>query len=64
MSQPAALSILDDLFTQANHAFLGQFDPNTNTVKEGVVQIHNNIQKLATFDVMSCTSTNGKHSCS
>ena len=64
MSQPAALSILNDLFTQANHAFLGQFDPNTSTVKEGVVQIHNNIQKLATFDVMSCTSNNGKHSCS
>ena len=64
MSQSAALSILNDLFTQANHAFLGQFDPNTNTVKEGVVQIHNNIQKLATFDVMSCTSNNGKQTCS
>jgi len=64
MSQAAALSILDDLFTQANHAFLGQFDPNTSTVKEGVVQIHNNIQKLATFDVTPCTINNGKQACS
>jgi len=63
MSQPAALSIFDDLFTQANHAFFGQFDPNTNTVKEGVVQIHNNIQRLATFDVTPCTINTGKNSC-
>jgi serine/threonine protein kinase len=64
MSQAAALSILNDLFTQADHAFLGQFDPNTSAVKEGVAQIHNNIQKLATFDVTPCTITNGKHTCS
>src|SRR6266496_455692 len=63
LSQPAALSILNDLFTQANHAFFGQFDPNTNTVKEGVVQIHNNIQRLATFDVTPCTINTGKNSC-
>jgi serine/threonine protein kinase len=64
MSQPGALSIFDDLFTQANRAFVGQFDPNTSTVKEGVVQIHNNIQKLATFDVTPCTINNGKNTCS
>jgi serine/threonine protein kinase len=64
MSQPGTLSIFDDLFTKANYAFVGQFDPNTSTVKEGVVQIHNNIQKLATFDVTPCTINNGKNSCS
>jgi eukaryotic-like serine/threonine-protein kinase len=64
LSQPAALSILNDLFTQANHAFVGQFDPNTSTVKEGVVQIHNNIQGLATFDVIPCTMNTGKNTCS
>ncbi len=64
MSQPGALSILNDLFTQANHAFAGQFDPNTSTVKEGVAQIHNNIQGLATFDVTPCMMTNGKNTCS
>jgi serine/threonine protein kinase len=59
----AASSILNDLFTQANYAFVGQFDPNTNTVKEGVVQIHYNIQGLATFEVTPCTINNGKNSC-
>jgi len=63
MSQSEALSILNDLFTQANHAFVGQFDPNTSTVMEGVVQIHNNIQRLATFDITPCTINNGKNSC-
>jgi eukaryotic-like serine/threonine-protein kinase len=63
-SQPGALSILNDLFTQANHAFVGQFDPNTSTVKEGTVQIHYNIQGLATFEVTPCTINNGKNTCS
>jgi serine/threonine protein kinase len=63
LSQPDALQILDDLFTQANYAFVGQFDPNTKSVKEGAVQIHYNIQRLATFDVTPCTTTNGKNSC-
>ena len=61
--QPDALTTLNDLFTQANSAFVGQVDPNTNNVKEGVVQIHYNVQSLATFDVASCTTTNGKSSC-
>jgi eukaryotic-like serine/threonine-protein kinase len=64
LSQPAASSIFNDMFTQANFAFVGQFDPNTSTVKEGVVQIHYNIQGLATFDVTPCTITNGKNPCS
>jgi len=63
LSQPAALQVLDDLFTQANFAFVGQFDPNTGSVKEGAVQIHYNIQRLATFDVTPCTTINGKNSC-
>ena len=61
--QPDALTTLNDLFTQANNAFVGQVDPSTNNVKEGVVQIHYNIQALATFDVAPCTTTNGKSSC-
>jgi hypothetical protein len=63
LAQPAALSILNDMVKQANFAFVGQFDPNTSTVREGVVQIHYNIQGLATFEVMPCTTVNGKNSC-
>ncbi|GAC1354429.1 MAG: hypothetical protein NVS4B11_33790 [Ktedonobacteraceae bacterium] len=58
-----ALSTLNDLFNQANAAFVGQVDPNTDNVKEGVVQIHYNIQALATFDVAPCTMNNGHSSC-
>ena len=63
LSQPGTASIFNDLFNQANAAFVGQFDPNTSTVKEGVVQIHNDIQGLATFDVAPCTINSGKTAC-
>ena len=63
LSQPATFQTLDHMFTQANYAFVGQFDPNTGTVMEGVVQIHYNIQRLATFDVTPCTINNGQNSC-
>ena len=61
--QADALTILNDLFIQANNAFVGQVDPFTNNVKEGVVQIHYSVQALATFDVTPCTIQNGKSSC-
>jgi hypothetical protein len=51
------------MLTQAKYALVGQFDPNTSTVREGAAQIHDNIQGLATFDVSQCTNTNGKNSC-
>ena len=64
---PAAVSVPENepnnLFTQANNAFVGQVDPNTNNVKDGVVQIHYNIQALATFDITPCTMNNGQSSC-
>jgi serine/threonine protein kinase len=49
--QPATRPLLDDLYVQANRAFTGQFDPNTNQVQEGVTQIHADILRLATFDI-------------
>ncbi|HLZ58397.1 MAG TPA: protein kinase [Ktedonosporobacter sp.] len=52
LQQSDARTTLDDLFTQANNAFVGQTDPNTNQVKEGVVEIHYNIQRLATFNIL------------
>jgi eukaryotic-like serine/threonine-protein kinase len=64
LSQPAASELLNHMLTQAQFALAGQFEPNTSTVKEGVAQIHDNLQRLATFDVTPCTSTNGKNSCS
>jgi serine/threonine protein kinase len=63
LSQPAALSKLNDMLTQAKYALAGQFDPNTSTVNEGTAQIHDYLQGLATFYVSPCTVTNGKNSC-
>ncbi len=53
--QPQTVSTLNDLFINANNAFVGHVDPNTNQVREGVSQIHYGIQRLATFDITACT---------
>ncbi len=57
LQQPQAAALLDHLFTDASSAFTGQVDPNTNQVIPGVVQIHYNIQRLATMDITACTGT-------
>lgn len=51
----ATLSLLDDMETQARAAYIGQIDPNTNQVRGGVIQIHFNIQLLATFAIAPFT---------
>ncbi len=50
LSRPT-LSILDDMETAARYAFIGQIDPNTNQVQGGTVQIHDNMPRLATYDI-------------
>ena len=55
---PDGLALLNHLATLANYAFVGQINPRTNQVSEGVVQIHYNMQRLATFDIRACTSSN------
>ncbi|MDQ2904029.1 MAG: anti-sigma factor [Chloroflexota bacterium] len=61
--QPGTTSLLDDLFTQTNYAFVGRTNPNTNQVEEGVVQIHYSIQNLATFDITTCSAGNAVRAC-
>jgi hypothetical protein len=51
LAQPAALAVLDDMVTQATYAYIGQFNPITNSVKPGVLQVHYDVLKLATFDI-------------
>ena len=51
-------TLLDSVATLANTAFVGQVDPNTDQVTDGVVQIHYNIQRLATFDIRACSTSN------
>jgi hypothetical protein len=48
---PSSLLILDDMTTQALHAYTGRLDPRTNEVQGGVTQIHDRLGQLATFDI-------------
>ena len=57
LTSPGALSILDEMETQARYAYIGQLDPTTNQLHDGVVQIHYNIQFLAAFDVAPFTAS-------
>jgi hypothetical protein len=45
------LTILNDMMAQAFYAYVGQFDPSTGKVQAGAVQIHYDIEHLATFDI-------------
>ncbi len=58
LQQPAAQPLFDDLYTQANRAFTGQFDPNTGQVQDGVIQIHALDLQLATFDIQPYRASN------
>lgn len=57
LSQPSALSLLDDMVKHAQDAFVGQFDPTTGEIQDGVTQIHYAIQRLATLDVTIVPAT-------
>ena len=48
---PQALSLLNDMETHANDAFVGQLDPATGSVQGGITQIHDELQLLATIEV-------------
>jgi hypothetical protein len=44
-------NLLDTMANDALSAFAGHIDPDSGNVQEGVIQIHYNIQRLATFDI-------------
>ena len=51
------LSLLNSVATLANQVFAGQVNSHAG-VTDGVVQIHFNIQRLATFEIRACTASN------
>ena len=53
LSQPTTLTMLDNLLTDTTYAYIGQLNPNTNQVIPGVLQVHYDIQHLATFNITS-----------
>ena len=51
LGQPAAFTLLNDLVDQANHAYVGELDPASSEMREGVTWIHEHLQSLATLPV-------------
>jgi serine/threonine protein kinase len=47
----STLALLDDMETAASSAYTGQINPTTNTAQGGTIQIHDNVQHLATYDL-------------
>jgi hypothetical protein len=57
LRQPSTLALLNDMIVNATNAYVGQVDPTTGQMREGVNWIHDQMQFLATMNVT--TFTNG-----
>ncbi|MBV9707951.1 MAG: hypothetical protein JO125_11160 [Chloroflexi bacterium] len=53
LHQSSTLSLLNDMIDDANYAYVGQIDPTTGTMQQGVVWAHDHIQELATLDIFT-----------
>ncbi len=51
LRQPPALTLLDDLATQAQYVYTGQPNPAAGASQGGVLWVYDNLQRLASFDV-------------
>ena len=58
LHQPQTLSLLNDMIQNANAAYVGQPDPNTGEMYQGVTWIHDKIQALTTLDITVYNPTN------
>lgn len=51
LRQPSTLNLLNDMVDNATKAYVGQQDPNTGQMRQGVNWLHSNMQNLATLDI-------------
>ncbi len=51
LSQPEALTMVDNLLADVTDAYIGQLDPKTNTVVPGILQVHYDVQQLAVLTI-------------
>jgi serine/threonine protein kinase len=51
LSQPSTLTMLNNMLSNATYAYIGQLNPATNQVLPGVLQVHYDIQQLATLTI-------------
>jgi hypothetical protein len=56
LHQPAAFALVGDMALEARYAYAGQTDPITGNNQGGALWIYNNVQRLATFDVIPYAS--------
>jgi hypothetical protein len=57
LKQAATLTFLDDMVANAGYVYAGQQDPNTNTMREGVTWIHDQMQTLANLTITQFKAT-------
>lgn len=57
---PSALSLLDEMVTDANQAYTGQLDPTTGGNINGIAWIHNELQGVAIMPVTTPTPENAQ----
>jgi serine/threonine protein kinase len=53
LAQPSTLTMLDNMLTDATYAYIGQLDPKTDQIVPGVLQVHYDVQQLATLTFTS-----------
>ena len=51
LAQPEALTMINNLLTDVTYAYIGQLNPKTNMVVPGVLQVHYDVQQLATLPI-------------
>ena len=54
LAQRSTLSLLNEMLTQANYAYAGQFDPVSGHLQGGALNDYNLIQTIASFDIFPC----------
>ncbi len=58
LSQPSTQTILDNMLLYATYAYIGKLDLKTNQVVPGILQVHYDIQRLATLTLTSSLPQN------
>jgi hypothetical protein len=43
--------MINDLLTAVTYAYIGQLNPQTNKVTPGIIQVHYDVQQLATLNL-------------
>lgn len=54
---PGTVPLLDDLVTQTENAYIGVYNPTTSTREGGTIWVHDQIEHLASFPVMTYSGT-------